>query len=336
MAVAVLGSVVFLWLPLAGAALQLFAAISYVLDCHYRAFWLRSLLSYSPSQNLIARFPAAGTPERRIVLVGHADAAPTGWMFDQRFLRLVMWLSPRWPAFLRKQMFGWLVCLAIMGGLTAIRVTTDWWWFPGWYGCLTLASLVPLVLFMQIALTGRIVPGANDNLSGCAALVLLAERLAASRPDNVEIWLVVTGCEESGRGGALALADKLWSESPVTPTTCIALDTISGGELKYHYEGEIWPLPLDRVLVEVLEAAALGDERYRTLGPFHAPAGATDAAPLLLRGISAVCLSRIDARTDLPQNYHVPSDRCGNLAWTDIVATVDFTERVIWKLSEAS
>jgi hypothetical protein len=336
MAVAVLGSIVFVWLPLVGAALQLLAAVSYALDCHYRAFWLRSLLGYSPSQNLIARLPASGKLAQRVVLIGHADAAPTGWMFDPLFLRLVMWLSPKWPAFLRKQMFGWIVCLAIMWVLTAIRVTTDWWWIPGWYACLTLASLVPLILFSQIAIMRRIVPGANDNLSGCAALVLLTERFAAQRPENVEIWLVVTGCEESGRGGALALVDKLRGESPAVPTTCIALDTISGGDLKYHYEGEIWPLRLDHHLVAVLEAAALGDDRCQSLGPFHAPAGATDAAPLILGGIPAVCLSRIDARTDLPQNYHVLSDRTGNLCWPDIAATADFTERVVWKLSEGA
>ena len=334
MAVAVLGSIVFIWFPLVGAALQLFAAVSYALDCHYRAFWLRSLLGYYPSQNLIARLPASGKPTQRIVLIGHADAAPTGWMFDPLFLRLVMWLSPGWPAFLRKQMFGWIVCLAIMWVLTAIRVMTDWWWIPGWYACLTLASLVPLILFTQITLKRQIVQGANDNLSGCAAIVLLAERFAAERPDEVEIWFVVTGCEESGRCGALALADKLKSESPAVQTTCIAIDTVSGGELKYHYEGEIWPLPLDRELVAVLEAAAMGGDRCQGFGPIHPPAGATDAAPLICRGITAVCLSRVDARTEIPPNYHLPSDRCGNLCWPDIVATADFTERVIWNLSE--
>lgn len=328
-AVAVLGSVLFIWWPLVGAALHLAAAASYLLDCHYLAFLLRPLAGNGRSQNLIARMPATGEFGRRVVLLAHADAAPTGWMFHPAFLRFIHRFSPRRGTLLRKHMFGWIVSLVALAGLATIRATTDWWWFPVWYVGLSLGSLIPLILFMQIVLAGRTVHGANDNLSGCGALVVLAERLVRSPPPGVEIVFVVTGCEESGRGGALALARKMRGRCSREDTTCVVLDTISGGELRYLVEGEVWPLWPSPALIEQLHRAIAGDERFATLRPYHAPAGATDAAPLHLHGHDSICFSRIDEASDLPVNYHEPGDRSGNLNWPDILATVDFTERLV-------
>ncbi|MEX2172914.1 MAG: M28 family peptidase [Pirellulaceae bacterium] len=331
-AVAVLGSIVLFWQPAVGAALLLFTGVSYLLDCHYVAFLLRGLLGYAPSQNLLAEMPAVGQPRRRIVFWAHADAAPTGWMFHPLFLKLVLFFLPQRPAFLRKQILNWVVGSLVLIVLATIRTTSDWWWFPGIYFGLTLGSLTSLILMLQIVVNDRIVPGANDNLSGCAALVLLADRLAGDRPSDVEYVFVVTGCEESGRGGALALAREMRSEWPPESTTCIVLDSISGGTLRYHHEGELWPLSPPPALVEQLQLAAAGDERFEPLRPFHAPAGATDAAPLHLYGYRAVCLSRIDPVSDIPRNYHVPADRSGNLDHAEIVATIDFTERLVRNL----
>jgi acetylornithine deacetylase/succinyl-diaminopimelate desuccinylase-like protein len=337
-AVAVAGSVVFVWQPLVGALLQLLAGISYLLDCHYRAYLLRRLVPLVRSQNLIATISAAGSSRpvrRRVVLTAHADAAPTGWMFEPAFLYLIQRLVPQRPAILRRHMFGWLACLVVMIVLAVIRVTTDWWWFPIWYGALTLASLVPLVLMLQIVWKHRIVPGANDNLSGCAALVVLAERLQSGLPDDCEVVLVVTGCEESGRGGAEALAREMRAEWPPPNTTFLVLDTISGGELRYMAEGEIWPIEPPSNLVELIQAVARETGR-EALRAYHAPAGATDAAPLLLAGYDAVCFSRIDERIDLPRNYHLPTDRSGNLSCEQIIDTVDFVERLARRLASDS
>jgi acetylornithine deacetylase/succinyl-diaminopimelate desuccinylase-like protein len=334
-AVAVAGSVVFIWQPLVGALLQLFAGISYLLDCHYRAYLLRRLVPRARSQNLIATLPAAAPVRRRVVLTAHADAAPTGWMFEPAFLYWIQRFAPQRPAILRRHMFGWLASLVVLSVLAVIRATTDWWWFPIWYGGLTLASLVPLVLMLQIVLTNRIVPGANDNLSGCAALVLLAERLQSGLPDDCEVVLVVTGCEESGRGGAEALAREMRDEWPAASTTFLVLDTISGGDLRYMVEGEIWPIEPPSELVEQIQAVARETGR-EALRAYHAPAGATDAAPLLLAGYDAVCLSRIDERIDLPRNYHLPTDRSGNLSCEQAVETVDLVERLARHLASDS
>ena len=324
-AVVVIASLLLFWQPLSSAALHLFAGLSYFLDCHYRGFWLRRCLPFRRSQNIVARWTPAGPIRRRIVFLAHADAAPTGWLFEPGFLR---WVLVRWPnslAVLKKQMLLWMISLAILVALDLVYATTGYF-RPRLFIGMTLGSLLPLVLMLQIVWNKRIVPGANDNLTGCAAVVALADRLRGRTPDDVEIVYAITGCEESGRGGAWALCRAMKNHWSPNDTTIIGLDTLSGGDLVYHVEGEIIPRFPPRDMLDCAQEVADADQRFRTFRAFHAPAGATDAAPFLWSGFPAICLVRIDPRADIPQNYHLLSDTHDNVDFHDVSDAVDFAE----------
>jgi hypothetical protein len=331
-AIATLGSALYLWQPWIGAALHLFVAISYGLDAHYCCFWLRQCLRQVESSNIVARLPAAGEPRRRIVLIAHADAAPTGWMFHPWFLKLV---HANWPnrfCLLRKQMLFSTLALVLLAALDVVRATTGYW-FPFLYYGFTLSAAIPLVLLLQIVLTNRIVRGANDNLTGCAAVVLLAERLTQTPPPETELVFVISGCEESGRGGALHQARQMRDAWDPRTTTIIGLDTLSGGPLRYHIEGELWPIYPSRELMDAAAAIAASDPRFGSVEPYHAPAGATDVAPFLWHGYDGLCLVRISPTSDLPPNYHVPADCAANLAIEDVREAVDFAEGLVRKIT---
>lgn len=330
-AVAVAGSVCYLWLPWLGAALHLLAAVSYVLDCHYRGFWLRRWLPWRTSQNLVATSPARGAVRRRLVLIGHADAAPTGWMFQPGFLRSTHVRWPAWLALARKHMLAAVLSWCVLAGLD-VTIALSGYWFPWMYFGLTVGSIVPLVLMLQISLTRRIVRGANDNLTGCAATLLLAKRLMQDQPDDVELVFVITGCEESGRGGAAHLAQSMRRQWNTQNTTVIGLDTLSGGELRYHVEGELVPLPPPQWLRETLESVSHDGREAPAIRPYHAPAGATDAAPFAWRGYPAVCITRIDPASDLPQNYHVPADNIENLDIDEVYDATRYAEELVRRL----
>jgi hypothetical protein len=326
--IAVLGSACYPWQPWLAAGLQTFAMVSYLLDCHYRGYWLRRLFPQGDSQNIIARLPSAGTMRRRIVFIAHADAAPAGWMFSPFFLWLVHQNWPERLCLLRKQMFGWtavttgLVALDVICGLTG-------YWFPILYYIASLSSAVPLVLLTQMALSRQISPGANDNLSGCAALVLLSERLSRQQPEGVEIYFVVAGCEESGRGGAWALARRMHDAWDRERTIIIGLDMVSGGVLRYHVEGEVVPIWPSANLQSWAAKAAAGDNRFDGLKPYYAAGGATDAAPFLCHGYDGLCLVRIDPRSDLPSWLHTMDDCAANILPRDIRDAVDYAERLL-------
>jgi hypothetical protein len=284
------------------------------------------------SSNIVARLPATGEPRRRIVLIAHADAAPTGWMFHPLFLKLV---HGRWPnrfCLLRKQMLFSTLALVLLAALDVVRATTGYW-FPVLYYGFTLSAAIPLVLLLQIVLTNRIVRGANDNLTGCAAVVLLAERLTRNPPPETELVFAISGCEESGRGGALALVQQMRKTWDRRTTTVIGLDTLSGGPLRYHIEGELWPIYPSRELMNAAASVAASDSRFCSVEPYHAPAGATDVAPFLWHGYDGLCLVRISPTTDLPPNYHVPADCAANLVIDDVREAVDFAEGLVRKIA---
>ncbi len=75
---------------------------------------------------------------------------------------------------------------------------------------------------------GELMPGANDNASGTAALMALAEALAHHGPLRRSVLLLSVSAGERGQRGALA-----WAKQPTLPqghrTVCaINLDTIGG------------------------------------------------------------------------------------------------------------
>lgn len=332
--VAMLGSALYLWQPWLAATLHLLAAVSYALDCHYRGFWLRRCVPWRTSHNLTARIPAAAAPRKRIVLIAHADAAPTGWMFSPTFLKFVHAPWPNSACLLRKQMLASTAALLLLMTLDIIRATTGYW-FPWMYYGFTLGSVIPFILLAQIAWFNRTVPGANDNLTGCAALVLLAERFTARPLPGVELVFVATGCEEAGRGGAWTLERKMRGIWNPQTTTIIGLDTLSGGQLRYHVEGEMIPLFPTRHLRDRIAEVAATDERFAGVAPYHAPAGATDVAPFVCRGYDGLCVTRINPQSDIPSDYHVPSDHSANLNYGEVLAAVDFAEQLARQIGAA-
>lgn len=327
-AIATLGSACYLSYPWVGAVLHALVAISYALDAHYRGFWLRRWLPWRTSHNLVATRTPDEEIRRRVVMIAHADAAPTGWMFSPSFLKLAHTAWPNKLCLLRKQMLGSMLALALLTSMD-ITIATTGYWFPLAYAGFTLASLIPLVLMLQIVLTNRTVPGANDNLSGCAAVVLLAERFSERPVPNTELVFVVTGCEEAGRGGAWTLERQMRGKWDPQTTLILGLDTLSGGPLRYHIEGEMLPIWPTKELQQAVAQVAAADERYGPMQPYHAPAGATDVAPFVWRGYDGLCVTRINPQSDIPPNYHVPSDCAANIDADDVVTAVDFAEALV-------
>jgi hypothetical protein len=72
---------------IAGLAHSLLA-VSYVADSQRWAYLLRRLFRFHFSQNLVVTFAARKNMRQRVVVIAHADAAPTGWLFHPRLASL--------------------------------------------------------------------------------------------------------------------------------------------------------------------------------------------------------------------------------------------------------
>lgn len=328
--IAVVGSLVGMWWPLAGALVHALVAVSYVLDSTRRAFVLRRLLRWGDSVNVVGTLNPQPKPRVRVVFMGHTDAAFTGLLFEPWFVRH---LGAK-PGPLYKSL---RVAVLSLVGLVLLEVGAAVAGAPGWwaYGiaALTFPSLAAAVLNLDIVLRDRIVPGANDNLSGVAGCVLLARRLKDRVAADVEVVFVATGCEEASLGGADALSRSVQQSWDRGTTWVVGLDGLSNGDLRWFHEGEVFSIRPNPELEAHLQAVARSEARWGGVTPFVIPVGGSDAVPFLLRGYRAVTLGCVDSTLGMPRNYHHPSDTVENLDEALIPVCVDFAERLFDRLA---
>ncbi len=315
--------------PLAGLAMHLLAAGSYWADSTRKAYILRRCFPFKPSRNVMGVLPAEGEPALRIVFVGHADAAFTGMTFWPSLVSLSAKEGPGILKPLRRGVQLMVVTQLMLAGIDAMRVMFGPLTLPlrPLEYLLTLPSAIALVLNAHVVINDEIVPGANDNLSGSAALPVLAKRLAPSKQPDVEYVFCVTGCEEASLGGADALAREMEGTWDKDRTIFVALDSISLGDLHFlETEGEVRPRKIPSWLSGIIQEAAASDSRFAEVKGYEVPVGASDAAAFQAHGWNAVGLTCLDPDYGPPRHYHLPSDTPDNLDIDKVVFSIDFVE----------
>ncbi|MBK8257110.1 MAG: M20/M25/M40 family metallo-hydrolase [Polyangiaceae bacterium] len=325
-----LGSLAAVKSPALGLALHGAALVSFAADTSRKAFLLRRLFPFAESQNLVGRVPSKEAPRLRIVFLAHADAAFTGLLFQPEFVKRVA-SKPGSPLYksLRIATLALLGLCAIdglelaTGKSTALQVAR---------GVLTLPSFLAGALNLDVVVRNQIVPGAADDLSGVAGLLLLARRLAGRVPDDVELVYVATGCEESGLGGAQALADQMRGEWSPDNTVIVGMDGLANGDLSYYEEGEVFPVPIPEWLRGALEKAAASDADLASVRGFNIPVGGTDAVPFAVAGYPAVTIGCVDLKMGIPRHYHVPTDTPENLEADQIPRSLTMVERLVGEI----
>lgn len=322
--------------PLAGFALHLGPAASYWAESTRRGYYLRRLLKFKPSQNLLTVLPAEGKPALRIVLAAHIDAAFSGIMFHPWVLKNFTSEPPAFLKFTKRSLAlatrtqaslaGFDLLRAVFGPVLTLPLRPV-------EAVLTLPSLLAVALNLQILLQNEIVPGAMDDLSGVAALPILARRLAKRKRKDVEIVLAVTGCEEASLGGADALARDMDGEWDKTRTVVIGLDGLGNGDLRYlQVEGEVVATPIPAWLDEAVRHVAASEPRFAEVTGFEVPVGGSDVAAFLARGWEGVCLACVDPEIGAPRHYHTADDSPENLDVDKVVYSIDFAEKLVRRI----
>jgi hypothetical protein len=317
-----LGSLVGPWL---GLLLHAGAAASYALDSSRKAFVLRKLFRFGESQNVLGTIAARKPLRRRVVFHAHADAAFTGLLFRPELAQVSA--KPGSPLY--KSLRVATGALAGLAALDAVQLIAGKWRLLSLArAVLTVPPLIGFALNLDVVLRRQTVPGAMDNLSGVAGMLLLARRLAGRVPEDVEVVFVATGAEEAMLGGSQSLArDKRGVWDP-KQTVVIGLDGLANGELRYFVEGEIFPVPLASWLRAAVEQVAASDRRFAEVAAYEIPVGGTDSVPFAVRGYDAVTLGCVDPKAGMPREYHLPSDTPENLEADKIPYCVDFAERL--------
>jgi hypothetical protein len=286
---------------------------------------LRRLLRKRRSTvNVLARM---GNPDCRetLVLLAHHDAPQTGLLFDQS---LQKWVHRRAPWLLQRvktPLPQWWLGLAgpLASIYSALRARP-----AGARTGLALGTIASALV--ADVWRSQTVPGANDNLSGVAALVAFAELLAEQRIDGLRVLAVSCGAEETLQDGVRALISRHRAELDPQHTWFVNLDTVGSAHLiQLEGEGPIWMEdytgPWLRDLLSE-RALALGIDLERG---FRARSSSDSVIPSRAGYPIVTLLSIADWRA--PANYHLPSDVPQNIVYE----TVEEAVRLVYALAVA-
>lgn len=305
--VAIVGSVLSVYVPAAGLALVLLAAVSMFGDLTTRFHLLRLLTPARASQNVVSPGSRPEAPAR-LVLTAHYDAARGGLVFAEPGLRRLAKLQQRVgrPAGPFQPLF-WsllavLACTGLrLGGIESGALTAVQFAF-------TVVLLLALPLFVDIALSPA-VPAASDNAAGVATVLRVAEALDRDPPENLDVWVLLPGAEEGFMLGMRAWMRRHGRALDRRNTIFLNVDTVGTGTVRYlRREGFVLLFDYHPELVALCDAIAAGDaggERYGAR-PLDSRFG-TDGLVARLAGCPAITIGTA-GELDHSPNYHQTTD----------------------------
>lgn len=318
------GSVVSVSQPLIGALLVLFAAVSTFGDLTGSFFLVRRLTPGRASQNVVSR--EHGGKPGLLVISAHYDAARTGAVFSRRSLERTAALSKliRRPISPFAPSFWSLVAIFICCMLRLISIDSLPVTVVQFIGTVILIVSVPLLA--DIALSG-VVPGANDNASGVATALRLAERFGGSL-QHFDILVLLPGAEEGFLLGMRAWLRRHKKELDRNSTVFVNLDTVGHGLVRWQTKsGFILPLAFHPTLIGLCEE--LGEEHNARGVKMRVIADAYSARSAGFPAISIGCLNAMDyvptyhQHTDSPENVDIDAlDRAYHFC-SDLIELID-------------
>jgi hypothetical protein len=274
--------------------------------------------------NVIARCGEEGpeAPETLVVLAHH-DAPQTGVLFDQTLQRRLYELAPRLLERAKTPLPQWWLGLA--GPLCTIAAAARR--RPGPARAGLLLGLLGAALVADVW-RSRTVAGANDNLSGVAGLVALAELLRERPLPGLRVLLVSCGAEETLQDGVRAFLARHRHELTPGRTCFVNLDTVGSPHLvMLEAEGPVWMESYAGPWLRDELAACAERLEVPIQRGFRARASTDSVIPSRAGYPTATVVSMTDWRA--PANYHLPSDIPENLDY-DTVADIT---RVVYELA---
>jgi hypothetical protein len=264
--------------------------------------------------------------ERTVVVMAHHDAAHTAFFFNPTITEAIdenaPWVfenadtSPplMWPVVAGPAM------VAAGAALGSRRLT----------GLGTLISAGSAAFMAHIG-SGEVVPGANDNGTGCVAQIAIARALAEQPPENTRVLFLFTSEEALNEGMGLFM-ERHAGELPVDRTFFLCLDTIgSPNLLVLRGEGML------KLREYPAESLALLDSTAEQLGidlfPNLRLRNATDGIFPLAAGYQCVSVASCNQWKN-PSNYHWKTDTPENVDYETVADAIRLSEAVIRKLDE--
>ncbi len=289
--------------------------------------WRRLATRPKTTTNVVAEIGPADA-ERTLVLLAHHDAAPTGFVFDQSLQR---WLARRFPDYVARANKSLPLWWPIVGAplLTALGALTG---RRRLVALGTAGTALTCVAGLDIGRM-RIVPGANDNLSGVAVLLGLAHRLAEQPIEGLRVVVASCGAEEVLQGGIYPFVDSHLRPLDPERTWVLNLDTVGSPSLvMLEGEGVLWMEDYADPAFRDLVAATAAEAGIPLVRGMRARSS-TDSVITSRAGYPTATLTSFEPDTKLLSNYHLPTDTPENLDHSTVGEALDLAEALARRLA---
>jgi len=285
--------------PAAGIVIATVAGASTFGDAGGLFFLVRRLTGRRASQNVVSR--EHGGKRGALVLCAHVDAGRTGlvystWVQERmaavgRFVRRP--LAPLEPL-LWSLILVLACCVLRLLGLegTVLNVIQ---FVP------TVALVLAVPLLLDIAVS-RVVPGANDDASGIATALRLAERFGG-RLEHFDVWVLLTGAQEPFAVGMRRWLRRHRGRLHRTRTVFVNLDEVGSGTVRWtEREGLLMTIRSHSQLIELCREVA-EDSEDEARGIVNR--AASDGYAARSAGFPAITITGRNALDYLPDHHRL-------------------------------
>jgi len=265
--------------------------------------------------------------ERTIVLMAHHDAAHTAFFFNPAITERV---GENAPWVFEQNDTSPPLMWPVVGGPALVAAGA----VLGSRGLTGLGTFLSAgaAAFMAHIGAGQVVPGANDNGTGCVAQLAIARALSARPPENTRVLFLSTSEEALCEGMGLFM-ERHAGELPVDRTFFLCLDTIGSPHLlALRGEGMLKLREYPAGSLDLVDSTAeeLGIELFPNLRLRNA----TDGVFPLAAGYQCVSIASCNQWKN-PSNYHWKTDLPENVDYGTVTDAVRLSEAVIRRLDES-
>lgn len=176
-----------------------------------------------PAQNLFALPQNAALDNLDLILCAHVDTA------RQNPVSSKIGRSLQTNIFMLMQRLAWMVVFFALFFWVGFRVPFEVLNAVGILMVVFAVFLVGMDLWEQLTHQNRFVPGAVDNASGVAILMILAQYLQQNPRGDLKVGFLFTDAEEPGMFGAEAFALRMQQAGLKTPV--VVLDQVGAGKV---------------------------------------------------------------------------------------------------------